>query len=249
MRGAVSTAVSIAAVMAVELLAVPAAFAQRPEPYTRTGSRIAKDPETLGSGPARQIVKDMARCVHRRNPELAERFLKASDPRTVDYESLGFVAGEAPRILDMEKCKGETRLGYELRSMMRMSTPLFRMALAEESYLARNSRPITISEDSEEILSNRYFVLDADIEQKRALGAFADCTVFHAPAEADRLLRTTPGSQQEVAAAQALVPALSQCLVEGQEVALDVKGIREFAADGLWSRSVYQSQLVTEGAE
>ncbi|MXP42379.1 hypothetical protein GRI75_12085 [Altererythrobacter soli] len=246
MNGRSTSVVGLATAAAV-LLAAPA-IAQQPEPYKRTGSRIAKPVEQLDAGGARQMLKGVARCVYHDQPDTVERYLRSSDPLAVDYASFGIAQADVIKEFDLPACMNETKAAFQLRTSMRMSGPAFRVALAEEAYLGRHTDALKLPADGPEMLTNRFFVQAASMPQAQALGAFADCVVFHAPAEADDMLRTAPGTKAESDAARALVPALSECLVAGREVRLDEKGIRDIVADGLWSRSHY-GQTAAEAAE
>ncbi len=81
---------------------------------------------------------------------------------------------------------------------------------------------------------------------------FADCITFADVTGADALLRTGPATNDEGAAVRKLMPALSACVVAGQNLALTPSSIRSVVADGMWSRYHYGTKIVaaaTAGAK
>lgn len=219
-------------------LSAVAAQAQE-RPYRPTGTRISQEPERANPNAARELMKSTARCVYRRHEAAALEFLRVTDPVNAPLSVLGDSYDAIEGRLTIGECMGEATSLEQTQSYMAVQSRALRASLAEEAYLARQQVPLVLPADAPEILDTRFFRA-GDLEvQARGLAAFADCVVYHAPTEADALARAAVGSDNERARARALVPAISQCLVEGQEANLTTGGIREMVADGLWSRTEY----------
>ncbi|MCL6251913.1 hypothetical protein M3P36_12775 [Altererythrobacter sp. KTW20L] len=224
-------------------VAMPAMAQERP--YRPTGTRIAQAQESVDPNMARRLMKVTARCVYRRNEAAALAFLRQTDAVTAGYEVLGSSSDEIEGRLNLGACMGEAIALEGTQAQMGLPAQVLRASLAEESYLARHASPLVLAANAPEILTNRPIATSTGEAQARGLAAFADCVIYHAPAEADALLRTGVGSDDERAGARAMVPAISQCLAEGQEANLTSRGIREMVADGLWSRSEYGAAAPT----
>lgn len=204
--------------------------------YTRPNSRIPREMETVGAEEVRRVVKYFGSCVYRREPEMADALLRNSDQTSIGYSRMGIAAEDLVDELDMSHCLGRAMDAFSLESQLRMSPTTLRSHLAEASYLANNDQAPDIGEDDPEVLPNRYFGPSAS-QHTRYRAAFSDCIAFHAPHESDRLLRTDPNSNEEAAAVQSLIPALSACLTEGRDIQLTIATIRGLVADGMWART------------
>ena len=219
------------------------------KPYTPAGTRIASNPKAIDPDLARKMKKDFARCIYERDADVVDRLLNSSDPKTVNFEQLGFDEADLVEKLGMSKCLSRAMTDDQLRAMMSFQIDGLRPLLAEEAYLSARREPPQIGPDDEEFLTNRVFVESGKVVQARLYGALADCIVFNAPADADRLLRTTPASDDELAAVNALVPTLGSCVTQGQEIVLMPLSVRALVADGLWSRVRFGAERVMEAAE
>lgn len=239
MRGALQLA-GVVAVLGAG--ALPAAAQDN---YRPTGTRISQAPQRAEPAVARRLMKSTARCVYRRNEATALVFLRATDPVSAPFEVLGNSYDAIEGRLNLGECMGEATMLEQTQGQMAIPSRALRASLAEESYLARHQTALVHASDAPEILTNRPFRASENEAQARGLAAFADCVVFHAPAEADALLRASVGTDDERAKARMLVPALSQCLTAGQEADLSTGGIREMVADGLWARSEYGAAAPT----
>ena len=212
-----------------------AAFAQD-EPANMPASRLKTPFVEANTDRARKYMKDFAKCVYRRKPERSEKLLRYSDNASINYSAVGFERDEIETKLSLSSCAGDVMDGRQESVVVRISPLSLRNHLAEEAYLSHNASALVIAESDDEVLSNRYETLTAT-DKTRFRAAFADCVVYHAVREADALIRTSVATDEERQAVKALVPALSQCLTDGQEMELTVKTIRGLAADGLWSRT------------
>jgi len=207
-------------------------------PQKPTGSILPRDPVAIDPDVVRRMQKVFGACIYARHRKQADLFLRHSEGNEADFEAIGFGSAQIQTRLSLPDCLGRamTTMQSEVQLSFELST--LRSVLAEEAYLARHSAPLTIAEGATQAVSGRYFFSDNPADAGREVARFTDCVTFQAPVEADRLLRTRPASGEENSASQALVPAMSGCLFEGQEVNLTVPGIRAIVADGLWARSV-----------
>ena len=69
---------------------------------------------------------------------------------------------------------------------------------------------------------------------QNAIEAFGDCVVAQGDGQVRAFVASRVASDEETAAAQALAPALGQCVTEGQTIALNVGSIRELLAFSLY---------------
>lgn len=210
------------------------------EPEMRTGSRLPTRPSEMEDTATRRMGKDFAKCTYQRNPALAERVLLASDPATVDLSRAGIEGEDLHEKFALSDCLEKAMSLNQSRVMLRFESRLLRVMFAEEAYLAFNKSPLDLPDGATELVSDRV-ILD-DNPRARGLGNFSDCLVYHGANEADAILRSRPGTSQEMEAVRALVPAISSCLTEGQEVALTPGNVRGLVADGLWTRSHYANR-------
>jgi hypothetical protein len=217
-------------------------------PEKPTGSLVKRAPTKVTNRDARLLQKDVARCIISHARPQAEAFLAHSDPATIDYAGAGIDAKKAADVLWLSECLGEAATQDMNAVSMRIPTPLLRNLLAEELYLAGTSKPITIPEGGQETVARAFVSPEAQRGAALAVADFADCISFADPAGADALLRTSPASAAESAAVRKLMPALSACIVAGQNLTLTPGSIRSVVADGMWSRYHYGTKIVATAA-
>lgn len=223
--------------MSVSLAMAAPASAQM-DPAAPTGTRIKQKAEAVDSDLARKIQRKFAQCVYRSRTENAERLLRSSDYLNIDADAFDQSWDELQRSLRMESCL-EKASGRFRGLGMTYSLAGLRAMLTEAAYLDNYDRPLVITEGDEEILTTRSFVEAEDINSTKILAGFADCVVYSAPVEADALVRAEPGSEEENAAIQAIIPHLGPCMPNGNEISLSVASVRSIVADGLWARHAY----------
>ncbi len=120
--------------------------------------------------------------------------------------------------------------------------------LAEEAYLAGNSGPLSIPAGGAEFVDRALVSTGEDLGSARTMAAFGDCVSFHAPADADALLRTQPASSEEIEQIRKMAPTLGECVMAGQNVSLTPTTIRAVVAYGQWSRFHYGTKAVAATA-
>jgi hypothetical protein len=246
-RGGIGASVALAA---VGLACAPLSAQLKPE--KPTGSLVKRAPTKVANRDARLIQKEVARCIVSHARPKAEAFLAHSDPATVDYAGAGIDPKKTGDVLWLSECLGEAATQDMNAISMRIPTPLLRNLVAEELYLAGNAQPITIPQGGQEGVARLFVTPESQRGAALAVADFADCITFSDPAGADALLRTGPATNDESAAVRKLMPALSACVVAGQNLALTPGSIRSVVADGMWSRYHYGTKIVaaaTTGAK
>lgn len=214
------------------------------KPEVPTGSLVKQAPTKVSSKDARFIQKEVARCIISHARPKAEAVLVHSDPASIDYAGAGIDAKKAADALWLSECLGEAATLDMNAISMRIPTPLLRNLLAEELYLSGNSKPISIPQGGQESVARVYVTPESQRGAALALADFADCITFADPADADALLRTGPATADERAVVGRLMPALSACVVAGQNLTLTPGSIRSVVADGMWSRYHYGTKIV-----
>ena len=222
------------------------------KPTQETGSRIFTQPK---AAPDPAIVasfsKTVARCaMSRLSTKDVDEFLAATDQKSTVFNMDGQDWHQIEQTVEncMEAYIADYNADVRLAQLqMDYSAMRLRALFVEEIYLSANDHAITIGENDAE-LTNRTFVSTGDdLGAAQGLANFSDCIVYRNTQGADQLLRTEPGSSDEIAAAQALASTLGNCLIDGQTIKFTPCSIRALVADGLWSRAVNGSK--SEAAE
>lgn len=221
----------------VLLAAVPAGAQNTQEEYRPTGTRIISQQEQADPDFSRRLLKETAACVNRYDAVAVVALLRGEGQAALDYAAQGIQNEDDNAPLRLSDCLTEAMNGSQLTVQMRISPDALRTVLAEEAYLGRHSGPLTLGQGTPQVLAGRRVIGGATPAQSTARGMFADCLVFNAPAEADRLLRGPVGGDTERENARAMAPAIGQCLTAGQQANFSTSAIRDFVADGLWARS------------
>lgn len=231
----IGTMLSLA--LAAGLAAAPARAQNTQEEYRPTGTRIISQPEAPDPDYSRKLLKRMSACISRYDAAGVVALLRGGNQAALDYAAAGFRDESDNSPLKMSDCLHEALNGNQLSVEMRIPSAALRTLLAEEAYLDRHAGPLTLPAGSPQVIAGRTVFGGDTPAQQTARGQFADCLVFNAPAEADRLLRGPVGGDEERENARAMAPAIGACLSEGQQANFNARSIRDFVADGLWARS------------
>lgn len=226
-------------------MALPAAAQNTQNAYRPTGTRIISQQEEADPDYSRRLLKETAACVNRYDAAGVVALLRGGNQPALEYAAEGIRNEDDHSPLKLSECLHEAMNGAQLTVEMRIPPAALRTVLAEEAYLQRHSGPLTIASGTPQVLEGRTVIGGETPAQSQARGIFADCLVFNAPAEADRLLRGPVGGDTERDNARALTPAIAQCLDAGQQANFSPSAIRDFIADGLWARS---ESLVAQGS-
>ncbi|MCL6251912.1 hypothetical protein M3P36_12770 [Altererythrobacter sp. KTW20L] len=229
---------SLAALAALVVsTAIPAEAQNTQNSYRPTGTRIISQQEEADPDYSRRLLKETAACVNRYDSSGVVGLLRGGNQAALDYAAGGIRNEDRNSPLKISECLHEALNGAQLVVHMRIPPAALRTVLAEQAYLNRHTAPLTIAPGSPQVLEGRIVIGGDTAEESQARGIFADCLVFNAPVEADRLLRGPVGGGTELDNARALMPAISQCLNDGQAANFSPNAIRDFVADGLWARS------------
>lgn len=220
-------------------LATPAQAQNTQDEYRPTGTRIVSQAQTADPDTGRRLLRLTAACVNRRFGAEVVTLLRSGNPEAVAYAAEGIRDRDDQSPLALSECLHEALNGAQVTSQMRIPERTLRLALAEGAYLRRHAVPLAMGEGSPQFIAGRAVLLGSNPQQSQAMGQFADCLVFHAPAEADRLVRGAVGGEEEAANARALAPAIGECLPEGQQINFTASALRDYAIDGLWARSEF----------
>ncbi len=230
---------SLAGIPANDMGAGSAAHAQSAE--ARTGSRVEQEfrRRDLAQNRDGRYIDQFADCIYDRNRNQVHAFFAASDPVTIDFESLGLISERRfQTAFGMGRCMEDVGRSSHTGLMISWSAVSLRLMMMEEAYLDRYPTPPAWLDDEELPVERSYISADEVLGSAMALGTFSDCLATTAPREADALLRTPRRSEAEGAVVQRLVPHLGACLAEGHRLGLEAENVRQFAAEGLWQISV-----------
>ena len=227
-------ALLIASVGAGIALLVPGPARAQLEPELQTGSMIPVKPKPVDAERAGRIRKGFARCIFRKATPKVNALLANSDQQSVDL-----VGAKITRVavdLGMEECLSN-EVGVDQSALgMKFPPSDLRDLMAEEAYLAANRVAPKAPAAPVPPLQAKYVSTGDALVKAQAMSFFTDCTVLKDVGHADALLRTMPGSGTEREAARSLAPALGECLMKGQQVALSPASIRAFIAYAMWNR-------------
>jgi len=216
-------------VAALSVSATASAAPRRLEPDQRTGTRFAANPQAMSGFERRRIFSEFAACVHRRNPNKVDYFIRHSDDRSVSSE-----ISDVASYLNLRECIADGAIGNTSEVEGVFSVRALRGWLTELSYVIHNhSMPNSAAASA---VPRTFFSIGSKLDEAQGLGEFADCIASMEPEKADSLVRTNWGGQEEMAAARNLAPILGQCLPQGLELAMKVEIIRGYASSGLWQR-------------
>ncbi|MEZ5656780.1 MAG: hypothetical protein R3E04_13020 [Sphingobium sp.] len=202
----------------------------------QTGSRIPVKPRTISPLDAGVIRKRMARCMLERMDSVSEKILEFSDSLTINWEKVGMTRKQFGKSETFGDCLGQGFDGAQSWLEFTYTDQTIRAMLQEEAYLKEVDASPALGENAPEILQRAYFSSEKELPMARGFDVFSDCVVYRDTAGADALLRTRIATKKELAAAQALGPALGAYLQQGQQTALTPMNIRMIVANGLWTR-------------
>jgi hypothetical protein len=204
-------------------------------PDIQLGSKIPVRPEK--PDPVKDgLVRDRyVSCAYGPHQKQIDGLLDISDPLTVDFEGAGIEESKMFRQWNIRECF--VMQGDAVQSSISFSPSAFRYMMLEAAYLRAHTKTPVNYENW--VAKPRDYVTTGEmLPTAKALGIMSDCIASQDPVNADKLLRTASGTKAEKEAAVALVPALSACIVAGQQLQLKPANIRGFAADGMWQRFV-----------
>lgn len=226
------------------------AFAQSNDnDYTPLNSRIRRerqfptepraasvDPSELSRFARRRnsnMVDYFARCIWNTSNENGLDLLARTDFGFRNWAQIGIERDEVRDHYPIRNCLRRVanqnfsgvRLSYTAESMRRWYIQAAYLDLYEDG-------PSWFLPGGE--LAEREYPLSERNPMVQVAMNLADCVVLGDPHGADLFYRTTPDSDEEFAALQALVPAIGPCIPQGQEFELDPFAMRVWIGEGLW---------------
>ncbi len=203
------------------------------KPEAMTGSNIAVAPQPVDAQRSGIIQKGMARCIYKASKVKVAALLDHSDPVMVDLPGAGIK--DMDKELNMGSCMGDEMGADQSALGLRFTADWLRDLMYEETYLATN-RAAPAAPAAGTPLDASFVSTGPYLARAKAIAAITDCAVLKDLAHADALLRTTPGSAAELAAAKVVAPSLAACLGDGQTTGMSAARIRSLVAYGLWNR-------------
>ena len=240
----------LAGCLMLALAAGEVAYAQSNDnDYTPLNSRIRRErqfpTEPVATFAPRQLSevegrrsRDMggqfARCLWTRSNEKALDYLARTDFGVRSFAQIGLTSSQD--VLDrypIETCLDRVASMNNSGVSLRYGADSMRRWLLVEAYLGLwPSGPTWIVPGH--VVATRNYPLSAADPQVRGVMDFADCVTIGDANSSDLLVRTQPGSADEAAAIEYLMPTLSACLAQGNQIELTPSVLRLWLAEGLW---------------
>lgn len=199
---------------------------------------------------SRTMVDQLARCLWNRSNENGLDLLSRTDFGFMTFSQIGLEGEEIGDNYAIDTCMSRVARNASSSVMLRFDAPSIRQWYIQAAYF-------DYYEDGPEwvqpgyTVAEREFPLSENDQPVQVAMAFADCMVAQDPFGADYLFRTAPDSDEEFAAIEALVPAMSPCLPQGQELEIDPRALRIWVGEGLWhaSNNLVPADSEEEGGE
>ncbi|MEA3039410.1 MAG: hypothetical protein QOE79_1923 [Sphingomonadales bacterium] len=227
----------LAPLFPLTLAAAPPASGPAPATHVPLGSRLPvpdwDEPETADQAKANEVLKTFADCVVKTKPSQAYALLMTPPDSPQQTRAVSAIVG-----------KYNSCLKYE--GQMELSPILFRGAIAESLWRATAAGRTLVPAEASPRDSERFeaalragspTVARSSEWPALLLGRWmAFCAVRADPAAVDRLLWTGLGTAEELAALNALRPALAACLTRNQTIQTNRITTRALLAEALYQR-------------
>jgi hypothetical protein len=240
--------------MSLALLLLPLTLAAAPPPrapatHVPLGSRLPvpdwDQPETADQAKAHEVLKTFSDCIVKTKPAQAQALLMTLPNSPQQTRIVSEIVG-----------KYSSCLKYD--GQMELSTTLFRGAIAESLWRATaaartslpKAEPSPIGYEQFEATlrgANPRLAQNADWPGLVLGRWMAFCAARADPAGVDRLLGTGVGTAEELAALNALRPALATCLTQGQTVETNRITTRALLAEALYQMQPPPAPAVPSG--
>ena len=234
--------------LAAMLLTGPALSQGNDDDYTPLNSRIRRDrqfplePQTLYEARelsrvertrSRSMVGQFARCMWSRSNEDSLAFLARTDFGFVNFAQIGMTREQVNDNFPIETCLDRVASSNSSGVQLRYTDEGIRRWLLEQAYLAAYPAGPTWVQPGY-VIGARTYPLSANRPPIHAAMNFADCVVAANPTDSDYLFRTGDSSAEETATIQRLVPAISACMPQGQQMEIEPLALRVWLGEGLW---------------
>lgn len=242
------------------VLAEPAFAQSNNNDYTPLNSRIRRDRplpleprniwdpaqvSQLNRERSRDMISQFSRCMWNRSNEDSLDLLARTDFGFVAFDQIGLDGARAAEIYPIETCL--TRVANTNNSGVRLSfnASSMRRWLLQEAYFASNSDSATwiVAGNVE---GERSYPLSANNPGVTAAMDFADCVVAADPYSADYFFRTLASTDEERSAVSQLMPVVSGCIPQGQEIEMTRTSLRVWIGEALWHASQHSAAASVE---
>lgn len=229
------------------LMVCPAQAQEERSPHGFTLGQLDRDYRTIAADtPAQITLMKTAQCVADDRPLLVKRYLASLPASQEEDDALAEFGDKIRRCMpdmdmssvgNMRSARGTMTMSYEHGAM--------RGALAE-AFLTEERIQVLFDRfpDGDEgmyIAETFHGERSSDTARAFALG-FAGCVLGHNKFALPELFETAPGSAEESKAIRAMAPTFSNCVMEGQRLALSAPVLR-----GQIAEVVYYAQFAEEG--
>ena len=250
MRGISATLAALGLV-----LAAPVVAQGNDDDYTPLNSRIKRDrqfPLDLPNrfDPARMtkvmrerskdMLTQLTRCLYNRSNEQSLALLERTDIGFTDFRQIDIEPERALRVYGFNDCLRRVASSNNTNVQLRFTPGALRQWLLPQAYLDRYpDGPIWVKPGN--VIAERVFPLSQNVTSARDVLDFADCVLQTDPYGADYFFRAPPGSEDEKAAIDGLVPALGPCLPQGVRMEIQPVPLRMWLGEALWHAAAHSA--------
>jgi len=236
------------AIVGLAAPAMPIAAQTNNNEYTPLGSRIRHSqpfpnepratfqPRQLNDvqrARSRTMVDQLSRCIWDRSNEKGLDLLARTDFGFGSFEQIGIASEDVMKLYPIQTCLYRVASSANSSVMLRATPAAVRRWYLQAAYLAKyKDGPSWLQPGA--VVAERSYPLSSNRPDVQAALDFADCVVTQDPQDADFLFRTAPDSDDERAAIRSLVPSMSPCLAEGQQLEIDPTALRWWIGESLW---------------
>lgn len=246
---AASLCLAIPAAFGVSGLVASPVFAQgNNNDYTPLNSRIRRDRQfptsprqeidrsrmsAVTRARSRDMVRQFGRCIWDRGNDKGLDLLSRTDFGFRTFEQLGMDYEDAMDNYPISTClrrvansnNSGVRLSYNAESIRRW--------YIEAAYLDTWPDGPSWAVPGN-VVGERSYPLSASYPTVHSAMDFADCVVSADPVGTDFFYRTAEGSEEEMAALRAIVPAITPCVPQGQQMDIVPFSMRVWIGEALW---------------
>ncbi len=216
--------------------------------YTPLNSRIRRDrqfptaplhfvdPAQLGAATrdrGQSMEDQFARCIYDRSNEKALDLLARTDFGFNRFDQIGLANNEVMDRYPIQTCLRRVTRSHQTGARLRYTPASMREWYLQEAYLDAYPDGATWAVAGN-VIGERSYPLSANNPAVRSVMDFSDCVVAQSPSAADLFFRTAPGSELESQAISNIVPLLSACIPDGQQLDISPQTLRLWIGESLW---------------
>jgi len=248
---------------AVVLVSAPVAAQSNGDDYTPLNSRIKrknqfpteprrtfdfKKTSSVSKKRSKAMLGQFSRCLYNRSNERSLDFLAKTDFGFHAFEQIGTDGGKLAKLFGFEDCLGRVADSNNSGLALRFFPSGVRQWLVETAYFDRYPDEASWVKPGN-VVGDRSYPLSENVAHVRVAMDFADCVVGQDPYTSDFYFRTSTGSDEEKQATQELMPSLSACITEGQQIQLNPSSLRVWLGEALWHASNNSAPAEADSSE